>query len=369
MLPFKKHISMIRGDTLSFGVHFQGLDNQDLDTAFFSCASNLMSNDFLFVKSMDNGIEKSEEKADTYIVRVDPDDTKNVDPGIYYYDLQVSINGDVFTVLSGNLTIKADISYDPDDFLLEDTGRSEVDPSEYFEALDASPGGLTIKPSDFFDLVKRMSTTYANKMTYFKGAYVKRTVNNVTKYYRAKQKFTPKSWSASNWEEITATATKVMDIKDLFTNMLDYVSRNVSDMKNDNKDTITTIKNFVNSNTKTINATIKDTKKIIQKKSQMVYTYHTIDIPEITNWGYKSGSLKIQCAHSSGAKIGDVTGVEIVGINISHRDLLANRIWVDNADNKNGTCKLNWGIRSAIEGSVKNAKMTVKVGWRRSGLN
>ena len=45
-----------------------------------------------------------------YIVRIAPEDTKNLETGMYYYDLQIELNGDVFTVLNGALKIESDVT-------------------------------------------------------------------------------------------------------------------------------------------------------------------------------------------------------------------------------------------------------------------
>lgn len=108
-----QNITMIRGDTLSFGVEIMDKDgghfSQDLDTAFFTCKHNKLSERNIFQKSLENGISK----ADTgkYIVRVAPEDTKRIEAGKYFYDLQISVNEDIFTILHGILEIEQDVTY------------------------------------------------------------------------------------------------------------------------------------------------------------------------------------------------------------------------------------------------------------------
>lgn len=36
--------------------------------------------------------------------------TESVEPGLYYYDLQIGINGDVFSILIGSLKIHSDVT-------------------------------------------------------------------------------------------------------------------------------------------------------------------------------------------------------------------------------------------------------------------
>ena len=100
------NISMIRGDTLSFGLEIDGL-NQNLSSAYFSVKSSY-SGEILFQKSLNNGITKQE--TGKYVIRVAPQDTFSLDAGEYYYDFQVSVNGDVFTLLRGVLNIEFDVT-------------------------------------------------------------------------------------------------------------------------------------------------------------------------------------------------------------------------------------------------------------------
>lgn len=101
-----RYITMVRGDTLSFGLEIEGL-GQDLDTAYMSCKRNY-EDPPVFVKSIGDGITKVGEGQ--YVVRVAPSDTRDLDPGKYHYDLEISANGDVFTVLNGILEIERDVT-------------------------------------------------------------------------------------------------------------------------------------------------------------------------------------------------------------------------------------------------------------------
>lgn len=101
-----RYIAMTRGDTLSFGIEIEGID-QDLGTAFFTCKKNHTENP-VFQKSLGNGITKQE--AGKYAVRVAPGDTANLEPGKYYYDLEIGIGDDVYTVLNGVLEIVRDVT-------------------------------------------------------------------------------------------------------------------------------------------------------------------------------------------------------------------------------------------------------------------
>lgn len=100
------NIQMVRGDTLAFSFEVEGIDS--LDTAYFTCKTNVDENEFIFQKSLNNGISLVENGR--YRVRVAPSDTANIEVGSYYYDLEIGANSDIFTILKGKLKIDADIT-------------------------------------------------------------------------------------------------------------------------------------------------------------------------------------------------------------------------------------------------------------------
>ena len=106
-----RNITMVRGDTLAFGVQLDGL-TQQLDSAFFSCKIDPEEIEYVFQKSLRNGIELVEigEDAIYYRFRVAPEDTYDLNEGKYYYDAQIGVNGDIFTILKGVLVIQDDIT-------------------------------------------------------------------------------------------------------------------------------------------------------------------------------------------------------------------------------------------------------------------
>ena len=101
-------INMARGDTLSFGLEFEGL-GQNLDSAFFTVKKNALDEEPIFQKTLSNGITKQEDYV--YIVRVAPDDTEDLDAGQYAFDMQVSANGDVYTIMLGVLILSQDVTF------------------------------------------------------------------------------------------------------------------------------------------------------------------------------------------------------------------------------------------------------------------
>lgn len=105
-------ITAIRGDTIALGVELYDEDGtlitDDLDAAYFSCKTDPSDSDYVFQKSLTDGISKIE--AGKYRVRVAPEDTKDLEPGSYFYDLEITIGSDVYTPLKGKLKLEQDIT-------------------------------------------------------------------------------------------------------------------------------------------------------------------------------------------------------------------------------------------------------------------
>ncbi len=101
-----RNISMVRGDTFAFTFEVGGVDH--LESAFFSCKINDDDAQYLFQKSLGDGITDAGDGK--YRVRVAPDETKNLEVGSYYYDVEIGMNGDIFTPMRGRLKIERDIT-------------------------------------------------------------------------------------------------------------------------------------------------------------------------------------------------------------------------------------------------------------------
>lgn len=109
---YKNDIRHVKGDTHSHSIVVEGL-NQDLESIFFTCMDSLNDDsNVLFQKSLNNGItflyydEEKDER--TYIVRITPNDTKNLQSGTYFYNEKVFVNSDVFTIMKGRFIIEQD---------------------------------------------------------------------------------------------------------------------------------------------------------------------------------------------------------------------------------------------------------------------
>lgn len=125
---YQNDIRHVKGDTHSHPIIVEGL-HQDLESIFFTCRDSLNDDsEVLFQKSLNAGItymyydEEKDER--TYMVRIAPDDTKDLQAGTYYYDEQVAVNGDVFTIMRGKFIIEQDVTRE---------GTTPADPEQYIK--------------------------------------------------------------------------------------------------------------------------------------------------------------------------------------------------------------------------------------------
>lgn len=109
----KTNLEIIKGDTLSFAVEIEFDEKpQELEKAFFTCKRNLDDGDVVFQKTIEDGISfrKQERNKMYYVVRIAPEDTKDIESGHYFYDMQIELNSDVFTILTGALKVRHGIT-------------------------------------------------------------------------------------------------------------------------------------------------------------------------------------------------------------------------------------------------------------------
>lgn len=107
MVTQETNLQMVTGDTLAFGVEIEGL-TQDLEEAYFSAKVDPESEEYIFSKTLQNGITKVD--TGKYRVRVAPEDTADVQAGTYYYDLRIGINSDIYTIMRGKLKMVFDVT-------------------------------------------------------------------------------------------------------------------------------------------------------------------------------------------------------------------------------------------------------------------
>ena len=107
-----ENIFMVRGDTLQFSVLIEELTT-NLTNVYFSCKANKDDDNYIFQCTLGNGIELTESTntSRTYTVTVPASATKDLDDGIYYYDLQINLDEYVYTPFMGTLNIAKDVTY------------------------------------------------------------------------------------------------------------------------------------------------------------------------------------------------------------------------------------------------------------------
>ena len=108
-------LEITRGDTILFNFVVTGLGGSDLSEAVFSCKKNIGDTEYVFQynKSVDGAIAiadyDSQTDETTYIVNIPAEATASLDLGNYYYDMQVTLNNTIITMLKGNFIISYDL--------------------------------------------------------------------------------------------------------------------------------------------------------------------------------------------------------------------------------------------------------------------
>lgn len=104
-----RYITMVKGDTLAFGVELIDQFEQpvDIDDAVFVAKKNYTDVEAVFEKTLGNGIERISDGV--YTVRVAPEDTADNEAGRYYYGFRVMLNGDVFTIMRGIIELEPEV--------------------------------------------------------------------------------------------------------------------------------------------------------------------------------------------------------------------------------------------------------------------
>lgn len=157
------NIDTIRGDTLNIQLEFESdivlnLESEDFDITFslkqFATAvPYVFQKDKTAVTEIDDNI---------FMLRIAPEDTVDLVPGYYYYDIEVKLGEDVYTVAIGRLHIEVDITRPP--VVLPSFPFPDIDGNGAITAMDASmvltaysniqagePSGLTPEQEDLAD--------------------------------------------------------------------------------------------------------------------------------------------------------------------------------------------------------------------------
>ena len=104
-----QNITMVKGDTLAFNVEIFDKDGNAMtvDSAFFTCKKRAQDTERVFQKSLGWGITQHD---GLMYVRVAPEDTIEADEGEYFYDFQIGIDDDIYTIMIGVLSLEQNIT-------------------------------------------------------------------------------------------------------------------------------------------------------------------------------------------------------------------------------------------------------------------
>lgn len=102
-----ENITMVSGDTLSYNVIIRDQNGEPVlvDGATFRAKRNLEDANPVISLSLGSGITQSDE---ILTVRLAPADTASL-VGFFYYDMNITIDSDVFTLQRGMLQIEANV--------------------------------------------------------------------------------------------------------------------------------------------------------------------------------------------------------------------------------------------------------------------
>lgn len=107
-------IDMIRGDTLNIQFEIESETVLDLTSNDFSVTFSLKKsptdNAYIFQKNKSAVTSPAD---NIFVLRVAPEDTVDLLPGYYFYDIQLEIGTDIFTIAIGKLNLIIDITRPP----------------------------------------------------------------------------------------------------------------------------------------------------------------------------------------------------------------------------------------------------------------
>lgn len=157
------NIDMIRGDTVNIQFEIESdtvldLTSDDFEITF-SLKRSATDNAYIFQKDK---TAVTSPAYNVFILRVAPEDTVNLVPGYFYYDLQLNIGTDVYTIAIGKIHLEIDITRPS--AVLPAFPYPDIDGNGTVTAIDASmvltaytniqagePSGLTPEQEDLAD--------------------------------------------------------------------------------------------------------------------------------------------------------------------------------------------------------------------------
>lgn len=102
----KKNLEIVQGDTVAFGLEFEEINDTgdfiDLTSAYFTVRDDF-DESIKCQSSLGNGIAK--EEVGLYSVSLSHEQTAELEPGTYYYDMQVGLGTEIYTIFVGVMTV------------------------------------------------------------------------------------------------------------------------------------------------------------------------------------------------------------------------------------------------------------------------
>ena len=111
----RKDITMVKGDSMAFNFQIVGLAGLAVNDITFTVKDKPSDETPYFTQSLTGGgitLINFDADTDTYTFccRVRPDQTSDLFPARYYYDLELKAGNDVYTLLKGRLTLDYDVT-------------------------------------------------------------------------------------------------------------------------------------------------------------------------------------------------------------------------------------------------------------------
>ena len=107
-------MELIRGDTLKLKFQRKNKNGEVIktkpDKLYFTVKSSYYAKDYLFQKSLENGISFREEDY-FYRFTINPEDTDKLDYGNYVFDIETITTDTVKTIAKGTLEIKEEVTF------------------------------------------------------------------------------------------------------------------------------------------------------------------------------------------------------------------------------------------------------------------
>ena len=98
------------GDSFAFQISVQGLEGIEFDKVEFTVRSKIADHIPVIYKSNENNNGIFFDDNSKYTIKCLPEDSENITPTEYVYDVQITLGENVFTVLYGNIEFVKDVT-------------------------------------------------------------------------------------------------------------------------------------------------------------------------------------------------------------------------------------------------------------------